>query len=194
MITRQQRKHQRVEASSLSHISEPAATGKTSFLDLSAELRNEIYSICLRTPYPVTLLGNRRTLRVCEYSTFGEHGQKAVAPFNPALLRCCKQIKDESISIFYGENAFSFRTSCEAQGFFDRTPDALRHLRFIKVLPISQPKFEIKRLLVTLKGAPRLRKMTLGFGSERPNGAGQGRKQAARFGAKVKMLLEKTLK
>lgn len=109
------------------------------------------------------------------YSTFGHtKGEKIVPLFSPALLRSCKQIRDESISILYGDNIFVFRTSCEAHVFFESTPNALRHLRFIEVEPVSQPKFEIKRLLVTLKGASKLRRLTLGFGSERPNGPGRG--------------------
>lgn len=179
------------------------------------------------------------------YSTFGHtKGEKIVPLLNPALLRSCKQIRDESISILYGDNIFVFRTSCDAHVFFESTPDALKHLRFIEVEPVSQPKFEIKRLLVTLKGASKLRRLTLGFGSERPNGPGHGmrhyqpeeaakvigplvrhfwkqrkpidkkkvlrlvrwlpashrrlvsssKSQAVRFGAEVKVLLEKTLK
>ncbi|GIZ38232.1 hypothetical protein CKM354_000165400 [Cercospora kikuchii] len=134
-MTSQPAVQKNMHVSSLPRATVPAVESKKSFLDiLSPELRNEIYRLCLVAPKSVHIAGENPKFSVVWYSTFDHTPDwQPVKPFTPGLLRCCKQIRDESISLLYGENAFRFRNFAQAQRFLETFRVALLHLRYITV-------------------------------------------------------------
>ncbi|CAK1359578.1 unnamed protein product [Cercospora beticola] len=189
-MTSQPAVQKHVHVSSLPHTAEPAIESKKSFLDtLSPELRNEIYRLCLVAPKSVHIAGETPKLGIVWYSTFDHTlDWQLVKFFTPGLLRCCKQIRDESISILYGENAFRFRNFVQAQRFLETFRVALLHLRYITVFSDDERQFDIERLFITLKRAPKLRRLTLSFHvtPDRWNTPGRGMKRYdAKKAAKV---------
>ncbi|SMY29155.1 unnamed protein product [Zymoseptoria tritici ST99CH_1A5] len=77
----------------------------TGFFKLSAELRNEVYKLCLHSDEPVDVL--------CHLSAGGQPMLTMVEPlagsFQPNLLATCKAVRNEATSILYGSNTFVFR-------------------------------------------------------------------------------------
>lgn len=136
---------------------------KTSFLDLPAELRNEIYRLCLLAPEATHFveLQRIRLYRIRKQYTTIRTSQKLRAL---GLLRSCKQINQEATSIFYGENAFRFKDAKAAQAFLPRIAHSMGQIRDISVGLGDQTKTSFARLLITLKSAVRLRSLTLRFG------------------------------
>ena len=72
----------------------PTEKKSISFLDLPAEIRNEIYSVALK--------GKRWAIPIRRDNS----GTLAPAVQEPALLAVSRQIRNESIDIFYGSNDF----------------------------------------------------------------------------------------
>jgi len=71
-----------------------AMTSSSQLLELAAELRNEIYSYVLN----------------------GQHDTKVSAygdDYHPALLRTCKQIRNEALPIWYATTTFIFQVTSE---------------------------------------------------------------------------------
>ncbi|KAF2459171.1 hypothetical protein BDY21DRAFT_340035 [Lineolata rhizophorae] len=95
---------------------------KRYFLALSAELRNAIYEFALVSPHPIDLwacLPNRhcRTNKEVQLRSNGEETlwqrdrvarKDTAARISVPLLRTCKQIYAEAVSILYGQNKFRF--------------------------------------------------------------------------------------
>ncbi|SMR63800.1 unnamed protein product [Zymoseptoria tritici ST99CH_3D1] len=93
---------QQLAAPTLHQVSSPPPTG---FLKLSAELRNEVYQLCLHSNEPIEvqchfLAGGQPILNMVE---------PAAGPLHPNLLATCKTIRNEATSILYGSNTFMFR-------------------------------------------------------------------------------------
>lgn len=73
----------------------------TSFLDLPAELRNHIYSFVL--PRWSRLQSDWTT----DFRIYiGDESR--INDYEPALLRCSKQIREETIAMYYNKNGFEF--------------------------------------------------------------------------------------
>ncbi|KAK4549867.1 hypothetical protein LTR36_005168 [Oleoguttula mirabilis] len=72
--------------------SHPSDDSKPSLLTLAPELRNRIYR--------ASLVQGTMTIRSAD--------SKVVLPTEPGLLQTCRQIRDESLEIFYQENTFRF--------------------------------------------------------------------------------------
>ncbi|KXT08509.1 hypothetical protein AC579_9220 [Pseudocercospora musae] len=75
------------------------------FLNLPAELRNDIYRLTLIGEGPINLMD----------------GNLFNGPGEPALLAVCKQTREEAIRIWYEENAFEYEETSMAFGRFDWT-------------------------------------------------------------------------
>ncbi|GIZ38234.1 hypothetical protein CKM354_000165600 [Cercospora kikuchii] len=149
-------------ASSSKMAAQPDKT-KTSFLNVPAELRNEIYRICLLAPevMAVTRQPRQWKLRICQISTFPRHRQDKL--YAPGLLRSCKQISHEAISILYGENVLDFEGTRVAHAFLLQVAHAVKHIRYMIIGSVNSSKTSFARFFVALKGAVRLRKLTLDF-------------------------------
>ncbi|KAK4613200.1 uncharacterized protein CLAFUR5_13235 [Fulvia fulva] len=77
------------------------------FLDLSAELRNEIYILSLQQPTPMHL-EYLRGIRTSEKdNTSPRQSPPAKRELTCSLLRTCRQINHEATSILYGYNTFA---------------------------------------------------------------------------------------
>ncbi|KAF2214187.1 hypothetical protein CERZMDRAFT_4825, partial [Cercospora zeae-maydis SCOH1-5] len=99
----------------------------TSFLDLPPELRNNIYRLCLAVPGSVHIRPEPESKQPCidAQTTFANR----TSLFAPGLLRSCKQIKHEAISILYGENVFHIRDMSVGRPFFLQMAGSVRHVR-----------------------------------------------------------------
>lgn len=142
---------------------------KTSFLDLPAELRNEIYRLCLVVSRPLKVMHQEQgpTLRICnQFNSASTCQQESWAP---GLLRSCKQINHEAASILYGENVFNFGNPKVAEIFLLQAVQSIGQIRDMIVGSGKRMKASFARLLVTLKGAARLRSLTFHYGA---NGLG----------------------
>lgn len=73
------------------------------FLSLPAEIRNAIYMLLLNPPH-------LSTLRLVSTRGLGSDYVLPSTSLCPALLRTCKQINAESLSILYGCNTFAAHT------------------------------------------------------------------------------------
>ncbi|KAF2164864.1 hypothetical protein M409DRAFT_24769 [Zasmidium cellare ATCC 36951] len=104
--------------------SRPAAIGrasdvKTCFLDLPVEIRNSVYTLALvndKDPngYDPEITYTRRWIP------------------EPALLRACRQIRDEALPVFYGANIFQCLSTHNAIQFLrGLTPKKLAALRTV---------------------------------------------------------------
>jgi hypothetical protein len=113
------------------------SSGKTSFLSLPAELRNEIYAVALDERGPIRI---RTTLPYL---------------LEPALLATNRQVRSEAVGIWYGENVFEIDGSSPAVRFLRAaTDEKLRALRSLHILttpsPVTTAKYiedRIKQLL-----------------------------------------------
>ncbi|PPJ59259.1 hypothetical protein CBER1_10322 [Cercospora berteroae] len=162
------RKAQKLASSS--KMSAQVDESKTSFLDLPAELRNEIYRLCLLAPevMAVTRPPWQCKLRICQISTFPRRRRDKL--YAPGLLRSCKQISHEAISILYGEDVLDFEGTRVAHAFLLHVAHTVKHIRYMIVGSGNSSKTSFARFLVALKGAVRLRKLTLDFDVDYLNG------------------------
>jgi len=80
------------------------------FLDLSAELRNEIYELALIEPdhgviiLPTKYWNDDDTITPCKH--FRLSLQVHLLKPEPNILLACQQIRKEALAIYYGGNAF----------------------------------------------------------------------------------------
>ncbi|KAK5136949.1 hypothetical protein LTR08_001456 [Meristemomyces frigidus] len=78
------------------------------FSRLSAELRNRIYELALIEPYGIVLTMEARRNTLATSPSIGVHDLKKVNLHNPrpstALLRVCRQIRDETRSMYVSVN------------------------------------------------------------------------------------------
>ncbi|KXS99159.1 hypothetical protein AC578_9821 [Pseudocercospora eumusae] len=75
------------------------------FLNLPAELRNDIYRLTLTSEEPIHLMD----------------GKLLDGPGEPALLAVCKQTRHEATRIWYEENAFEYEETSTTFGCFEWT-------------------------------------------------------------------------
>ncbi|KJX97284.1 hypothetical protein TI39_contig516g00005 [Zymoseptoria brevis] len=100
---------QQLAVPTLHQVSSPTPTG---FMKLSAELRNEVYQLCLHSNAPIEvqcdfLAGGQPILNMVE---------PAAGPLHPNLLATCKAIRNEATSILYGSNTFILRRVIGMEG------------------------------------------------------------------------------
>ena len=121
------------------------------FKRLLAEIRNQIYRLTVVAPQPLHNAVDMRhhpptnpyPLLVFKYgSGFSEDGESLCSNFNqPAIAATCKQFRQESLPIFYGENIFT--TSIEDPGC----------VNFLSRLSLEQRKM-VKNLRLRLYTTP----------------------------------------
>lgn len=121
------------------------AGGGTPFLDLPPELRNEVYRQVLVVDYEEeSLLDNGHIV-------IGVH--RPCVP-EPALLAVNRQIRSETLSIFYGENVFRIAGSTMIMRFL-RTADeeVIRALRYVQIAtePRRKPRDSAARIRQLLR-------------------------------------------
>ena len=88
--------------------------GKSSFMSLPAELRNEIYRLALIEPATIRL---RPRHNVRPHPFLGETYLRDAKPWRePGLLRVNKSIHVEASSVYYGLNEFSVSVYAEDMG------------------------------------------------------------------------------
>ena len=103
----------------------------TTFLDLPAELRNEIYTYALVERIPIDVNHSRPYLR------------------EPAMLFVSRQVRPEALSVWYGENKFLIEGSSPAVKFLrSLAPLKLRCLRnvLVSVTNISPASYARERI------------------------------------------------
>jgi hypothetical protein len=79
----------------------------TAFIQLPAELRNEIYSYCLPTDEVIKRVDNN-TATTSDYGPNSRNIRRSLDSVRPpaGLTQVCKQIRNESMSWWYSENTF----------------------------------------------------------------------------------------
>ena len=122
-----------------------------SFFDLSAEIRNDIYHLCLH--YPATIRINEDRPRIFRSRVRTElQGQ---------LLRTCRQAHTEGSPVLYGSNSFDpGRRRFGASGFVRRIGNNIRHLRFVQ-FHSSYHHYYIDTTLLSLRKATALQFLRL---------------------------------
>lgn len=90
-----------------------------SFLDLSAELKNRIYTDVLIFPLPIELRANH-CVRKDDRDGIVYYGNSLLltGARHTALTRVCRQIRADTLPIFFGANTFRFtpRSYCSEDG------------------------------------------------------------------------------
>ncbi|KAF2211264.1 hypothetical protein CERZMDRAFT_117950 [Cercospora zeae-maydis SCOH1-5] len=81
----------------------PPANDRCYFLELSAELRNNIYRMSLVRHNAVTMDLERKQTH---YSCSRKYDYSVKPPMDPALTRTNRQVRHEALSIYYSENIF----------------------------------------------------------------------------------------
>lgn len=102
----------------------PPQASKLSFLDLPAELRNQIYTHALIQPTPISLpyAYERRPFR------------------EPALLRTARTIRAEATPLYYGGNVFEAPSPAAAHRFLHALqPAQIAHLRRFRPVDLILP-------------------------------------------------------
>ena len=89
------------------------------FLDLSSELRNEIYELALIAPNKRATVMPSKVTSLGGYDFNGIPMHESIVDTNliapePALLRVCRQTRQGGLPIYYGNNIFS----CERKVVF----------------------------------------------------------------------------
>ncbi|PIA96050.1 hypothetical protein CB0940_10649 [Cercospora beticola] len=88
---------------------------KCLFLELPGELRNRIYRLCLMAPESVITI-KVDAQKVPDTSKGGSCTVwTASLPREPQLLSVCKTIRNEALSIYYGENTLHLRLPTAAE-------------------------------------------------------------------------------
>lgn len=138
---------------------------KTSFLDLSAELRNGIYMLLLTQPWPMTIgsiddwKGSSRALNkpAIQCRNLQDHclREHEIPHHNTAMLQVNRQIHSEATSVLYGHNRIQWLTRDISKTFLNRIGPSIIHLRDVK-LPHNTTKSTMRTVLNALKPAGRL--------------------------------------
>lgn len=128
----------------------PKTERKMCFLDLSAELRNSIYGMALLDD---AFFNNPSAFTSRRYKIS-----------EPTLLRVCKQIRDETLQVFYGANTFwcndTYITRRFLRGLSPRKLAALRNVHcsvvseFVSVGQFSRLKFDVRDLVRDFQHTP----------------------------------------
>ena len=157
---------------------------KTTFLDLPPELRSYIYHL---TPdlVPVLFPNNSWTQHGPNWSQFGDivwsHGAPH-HPVQPAITATCRQIREETLAVFYGMNRFrisiDFVTRPQVVEWFLMMQHHLHLVRDVKIVGFPGEKY-VDKMEAMLRGrgfvfAPGV----LGFGG---CAMGKGKKYGTRY-------------
>jgi hypothetical protein len=101
------------------------------FLSLPPEIRNEVYTLCLRNRKPIKVRYNKPP-----YGWAATHWSEA---FSPNLLATCQAVYAEAAPVLYGSNTFSFgygesMRPMDYKRFFVHGPRAPHsHVRHVKL-------------------------------------------------------------
>lgn len=157
---------------------EPKGTG---FLDLSAELRNVIYELCLTISESICICIDRQTPPSIEPSRW--RGRSITKTFNPThrcyqtayhaialspnLLVACKTINEEATSVLYGSNSFvlhpdNLRSKTKKRPWVEVIDNSVKHLRKVELHSASNQR-TIVRILKALQQAENLQVLTVSF-------------------------------
>ena len=100
----------------------------TVFLDLPLELRNMVYRELLSAKKP--------TVQPQKYAHKPKIGNK---PLDPAILRTCRQVHEETMTILYEDNLFYYKFSFyhDYNGLISRAPDGLNDDAFKQVKHVT---------------------------------------------------------
>lgn len=128
----------------------PKTERKTCFLDLSAELRNSIYELAL--------------LEDAFFNNPNAFTSRRYKITEPALLRVCRQVRDESLHVFYGANTFwcndTYITRRFLRALSPRKLAALRKVHcsvvseFVSVGQFTRLKGEVRDLVRDFRHTP----------------------------------------
>lgn len=135
----------------------PPTEKPSRLLDLSAELRNKIYSLLLEDEDSVTIIESSGQHRARDVDRLSSHSN-----IQPAILRTCRQIYKEASSILYANNALAGDTGIITRVFLERAGDNVRHLRHVEVQYWS--KVHPRKSLLILKRATALQRLEFNFG------------------------------
>ncbi|USW59480.1 hypothetical protein Slin15195_G127990 [Septoria linicola] len=134
----------------------PLDDSKASFVDLPAELRNQIYQYCLVTherlefrpvhrPGATSSSAPENVVILCE----------PVFPV-PQILQSCRHVRDEASAILYGENTFHITNpDCIGWVFFRQIGQNIRHIRYVSMC-FEIDHWLLASFLATLKPATNL--------------------------------------
>lgn len=107
------------------------------FMDLSAELRNQIYDLSLITPKPIlirTAIVQNRDHVI--YTWKQDPSLLKKASLSPNLLSTCKKINDEATAILYGANHFNLRISqfdSPSISWLGHIGNSIAHIRVLEI-------------------------------------------------------------
>lgn len=109
----------KMEAAIVETSSQPN-TESCAFLDLPGEIQNEIYSFIVLAGRKITIekVVNKDTFRHDYCNKFNLQLEGYAVRWALALALTCKQIHQESLTLFYGNNKFSFWNLGELKAFF----------------------------------------------------------------------------
>ncbi|USW59478.1 hypothetical protein Slin15195_G127970 [Septoria linicola] len=98
---------------------------KVSFLDLPSELRNEIYRCCLSAPQQLAIKPEDTSHHLHKEAVL-----QAGFSLQPNLFQACQQVRDEAVTILYGENTFYISNVYKTgQTFCKQIGSNIRYLR-----------------------------------------------------------------
>lgn len=132
-------------------MSTKADEGKVSFLDLSAELRNRIYSLALIT--------NEDSITLCKDAYVNRVDPPKKHFLSPKILASCKQIHQEATPILYGSNSimirqYTYRSHIASIG------DSRQYLRNVGFRYCHRQAL-FKQALTTLKDVEHIQTLTI---------------------------------
>ncbi|KAK4611930.1 hypothetical protein CLAFUW4_13203 [Fulvia fulva] len=106
--------------------------GQQGCFKLPAELRNEIYALCLVGPRTihVTCLPFTNTLNPRAHCV-DDKGTSVSVGLAGTLLRTCHEVRDEASPVFYGMNHFSLSEFHMIEPFLGGAGDFVQHIRRI---------------------------------------------------------------
>lgn len=140
-----------------------AVATTSTFMELPAELRNELYRYCLVLPRAITfgphyLPGDRAGDRtILNVPTSSDH-----SPFTPGLLRVSKQCNKEATGILYGENIIHLQDTRVAEMLFPQIRrDNVGCLRRVELTNAMYDPSVVWKLVTSLMLAGNLQSLTL---------------------------------
>ncbi|KJX97281.1 hypothetical protein TI39_contig516g00006 [Zymoseptoria brevis] len=145
-----------------------ASSSPTGFLDLSPELRNEIYMLCLQSDEVISIylkMGPKPSWFHVIHTQTIIPKQSRPRPFFPSLLATCSLIHAEATPVLYGSHRFSSTQFGNAlkggRSFFDAVGHlACHNIRHVEV--IDAQTGQLPHLLAALGQCDRLESLVLG--------------------------------
>ncbi|KAK4612199.1 hypothetical protein CLAFUW4_13412 [Fulvia fulva] len=105
---------------------------RTGFFDLSAELRNRIYSHLLEDTREINLWHARGAMDSPARIRRNPHHRRYLS-VHPQILSTCKQIHNEATPMLYGSNRFSVFEPSDAVKFFVQIRGSVQYIRHLGV-------------------------------------------------------------